>query len=129
MQHFHILAYPFSGALEDDKVASFAKAWAGNVMVWVGRRGAALRKLVVSYDEMVANIELELNKIVQFLDFPVKEEKIRCVVEHTMDAHKRNRNGTVNPYTEEQTHIIQGVILSLKHIWEEHGIRYQDWKW
>ena len=129
MRYFHILAHPFSGTLEDAQVTSSAKAWAGNVMVWVGRRGAALRKLVVSYDEMVANIEPELNKIVHFLDLPVKEEKIRCVVGHTMDAHKRSRNGTVNPYTEEQTRIIQGVILSLKHIWEEHGIRYQDWKW
>lgn len=118
-----------SGTLKDEMVKNFVGAWAGNVVSWVTKRGATLPTLVVSYDQMVANIEPELHKIVRFLSYPVKEEKIECVVSHTMDAHRRNRNGTVNPYTEEQSRIIQRVILSLKHIWEKHDIHYQGWRW
>ena len=110
-------------------VNSFTKSWLSNVQAWVTRRGSLYPTLVISYDQMVANIEPELRKIAGFLKYPVKEDRIQCVVSHTMDAHRRNRNRTVNPYTKDQQQIIQRAILSLQGVWEEHGINYQNWRW
>lgn len=120
--------YP-TGALQDSMVTSFAKNWVSNVQAWVVRRGSSHPTLVVSYDQMVDDIEPELRKIARFLNFPLKEDRIQCVVGHTMDAHRRNRKRTDNPYTEKQQQIIQYAILSLKDVWEKHSIRYQDWQW
>ena len=128
IQCIYFLPSP-SGTLEDNMVKAFTKTWSSNVLSWVVQRGSKFPTLVVSYDEMVANTELELRKIAEFLNFPVKEDRIQCVVSHTMDAHRRNRNRTVNPYTERQQRIIQHAILSLRSIWEKHDIRYQDWQW
>lgn len=110
-------------------VTSFTKTWVSNVQGWVVRRGFSYPTLVVSYDQMVDDIEPELRKIAGFLNFPLKEDRIQCVVGHTMDAHRRNRKRTDNPYTEKQQVIIQRAILSLRDVWEKHSIRYQDWQW
>ena len=87
---------------------------------------------VLQYDKLVNDFEKELMKLVQFLNFPISEEAIQCVIAANakMKLFQRQKSRSENsPYTSEQEKAIKTKIDALKDVWEAHSVSYHEWTW
>ena len=87
---------------------------------------------VLQYDKLVNDFEEELLKLVQFLNFPISEDAIQCVIAANgkMKLFRRPKNQSEHsPYTLEQEKAIKKKIDALKDVWEAHGVSYHEWTW
>ena len=78
------------------------------------------------------DFEKELMKLVQFLNFPISEEAIQCVIAANakMKLFRRQKSRSENsPYTSEQENVIKTRIDALKDVWEAHSVSYHEWTW
>ena len=93
---------------------------------------STLPSLVISYDNLISDFEQEIRKLVSFIDFPVSEEAIKCVVENKekLTSFKRRQDsGGANPYSQQQVSSIRDVVWQYKALWKKHDIKYKEWTW
>ncbi|XP_054749194.2 sialate:O-sulfotransferase 1-like [Lytechinus pictus] len=61
----------------------------------------SLRTMVVFYENLQANLEMELAHIHRFLRVPIDIERLKCVKGHSEGKFHRGSDQEFNPYTEE----------------------------
>ena len=112
--------------------SSFAKllhSWE-QTHVWLRRKDLTIH--VLQYDKLVSEFEEEVRKLVSFLNFPISEESIDCVVRANanMTLFRRNRKQVEkSPFSEEQEEAIYKTIYSLEDVWNMYKVDYKKWKW
>jgi hypothetical protein len=78
------------------------------------------------------NFEQEIRGLLSFINFPVSEETINCVVKNgeKMATFKRQRYAMQgSPYSTQQKSMIDAVIQHYVSLWRKHKVNYKLWKW
>jgi hypothetical protein len=125
-------AHDISFAADSLANSSFAKllhSWE-QTHVWLRRKDLTIH--VLQYDKLVSEFEEEVRKLVSFLNFPISEESIDCVVRANanMTLFRRNRKQVEkSPFSEEQEEAIYKTIYSLEDVWNMYKVDYKKWKW
>ena len=67
--------------------------------------------------------------MLDFLQFPIDDEKFKCVVSSDYRGYRRPIVKYPNPFTEEQQRQIQGWIDEHKEELAKFNINYTAWVW
>ena len=118
------------GELTDEVFRSNLMHWQMFLKRWL--LNSALPALILSYDNLISDFEREIRKLVSFIDFPVSEEVIKCVVGNreklTSFKRRQNKKGA-NPYSQQQASSIRDVVRQYTALWKKHNINYKEWTW
>ena len=126
--HFFILFY-FTDHVSD---ADFAHSLAVWYATYSKLRRRDIPVHVLQYEKLVNDFEDELLKLVRFLNFPISEDAIQCVIAANakMKLFQRQKSRSeYSPYTSEQEKAIKRKIDALNDVWEAHGVSYHEWTW
>lgn len=114
----------------DDQVRKLLNGWQVVLDKWLLK--SAIPSHVVSYDSLLVNFEQEIRGLLSFINFPVSEETINCVVKNgeKMATFKRQRYAMQgSPYSTQQKSMIDAVIQHYVSLWRKHKVNYKLWKW
>ena len=67
--------------------------------------------------------------VLDFLQFPIDEERMKCVAQNNHVQYHRPVVNMTNPYTEEQQRKIEGWISKHKEQLAKLNISYTEWSW
>ena len=81
--------------------------------------------LVVQYEDMVNNLEVELKRMLQFLDIEYSEEDVACVLANPYGRFKRSKHIDFDPYTSQQSKLIKKYVSALAPTLGKYGIVYE----
>lgn len=79
---------------------------------------------MVQYEALIDHTELELTRILHFLNFSSASSSIKCAVKNGDGMFKRTKHLTFNPYSAENREALNRYIKQAAPILAEHGIVY-----
>ena len=103
--------------------------WKEFVEFWLGGDDLAIPKLSVSYEDLVGNRTVTLEKVLRFLHFKYSSTKLSCAAHIDSSALKRRgpQGSRFYPYTMEQVAAVKSVVLAVSGHLEKYGIGYVQW--
>lgn len=96
--------------------------WAFLLHTWLAKKRMPV--LVIQYEALVEHTERELSKIIEFLNFPVNSNDIKCAVENGNGVFKRTKHLDFNPYSTENYEAMNRYISQAAPILAQYGIKY-----
>ena len=80
--------------------------------------------LVVKYENLLENLELELKRVLDFLNQTYTEDGIRCVLQHNSGQFKRNSHLTIDPFGNDLTQLIKSYLEQASPVLSNYSINY-----
>jgi len=83
--------------------------------------------LVVQYEQLKSDLNGELRRMLEFLDYKYSEEDIDCVLNKQLETFHRHSNRSFNPFTPSQEDLIQDSIKKMSKLFIKHHVNYAQW--
>jgi len=79
---------------------------------------------VVKYENLKANLMVELRRIFDFLEYNITEDDLQCTVHSASEQFHRKHSTNINPYTPEQKKIVGNIIQIANEVLSQYNITY-----
>ena len=96
--------------------------WAFLLHTWLAQ--GELPVLVVQYEALIDHTELELTRILKFLNFSSSNSSIKCAVKNGDGMFKRTKHLNFNPYSTENREALNRYIKQAAPLLAQRGIVY-----
>ena len=84
---------------------------------------------IIEYENLINNVEVELKKMVVFLNQTIQPDIMKCLLNQINDNYQRKMHRPENPFSSEQTSKIEKWIADNEHSLKKLGVHYEKWKW
>ena len=81
---------------------------------------------MVQYEKLKTDLDVELRRMLDFLEHPYTEDDIQCTVHSSMDGFHRKHTKQLDPYTPSQTQFVLDKIHLVDNILRENNISYHN---
>jgi len=85
-------------------------------------------KLVIKYEDMLTDLEIQLKKMLHFLQVPYSEQQIKCVLNNPLNQFRRRKTSVsnFNHYSPELRKLVIDGLKSIEPILNKHNVSYRD---
>lgn len=100
-----------------------AVEWQETVLAWIVNNGGH-PVIVVKYEDMKTNTSMELQRMLDFLQFPYSETQLQSLVSKGYNTFKRNHSldGDFERFTPAQRLFVNSLVRTTNTKLEEHGL-------
>jgi len=109
----------WNDALKKDSIS-----WRKHVTKWLGH--TKLPTLVVQYENLLTRLDVELRRMLDFLEHPYTEDDIRCTLHSSMNSFHRKHSKQLDPYTPSQLKFILNEIDQVDVLLKKHNISFHN---
>ena len=82
--------------------------------------------IVVRYEDLVKDTRLQLQRMLEFLQYPYTKERLDCVVNHQVETFHRKHDREFDPFTARQRQSLLNVMKAIEPLLNKHGTSYSD---
>ena len=82
--------------------------------------------IVVRYEDLVKDTKTQLERMLDFLDYPYTEERLDCVISHQIETFHRKHDHEFDPFTTRQHLRLLGIMKSVEPLLNKYGTSYSD---
>ena len=90
---------------------------------WLSK-ASSIKTLVVQYENIQTNFTHELKRMLEFLDMPVTEERLKCVEQNKEGLFKRKVHLNFDPFSPENKQAVNRIIDQAAPLLAKHNIHY-----
>lgn len=114
-----IAVFSFKGNSKWDGLVDYKGiVWSFLLHTWLSQNDTPVH--VVQYEKLISHTEIELEKILDFVNMPTSKEKMECVMKNSQGRFKRSSHLNFSPYSKENRealnrHMSQALALLAKH--------------
>jgi hypothetical protein len=80
--------------------------------------------LVLKYENLQNNLELELKRVLNFLNATWTEEDVNCVLQHRNGHFQRSKHLDLNPFTPELIQLIRSYLNQTSSLLSNYSLNY-----
>lgn len=82
--------------------------------------------IVVRYEDLVKDTRTQLQRMLDFLQYPYTEKRLDCVVNHPVETFHRTHYHEFDPFTTRQRLRLLGIMKTIEPLLNKHGTSYSD---
>ena len=82
--------------------------------------------IVVRYEDLVTDTRTQLQRMLEFLQYPYTKERLDCVINHQVETFHRKHNHEFDPFTTRQRQKLHDVMKAIEPLLNKHGTSYSD---
>ena len=82
--------------------------------------------IVVRYEDLAKDTKTQLQRMLEFLNYPYTEEILDCVVTHQIETFHRKHDHEFDPFTTKQRLSLLGIMKAVEPLLNKYGASYSD---
>lgn len=82
----------------------------------------------MQYEEIKKDVGKQLHRMLDFLEHPYTNDDVQCVANKQMEAFRRHKDKTFDPFTAKQRKLVQTSILKVVKLLAKYNVNYTDWQ-
>ena len=88
-------------------------------------KGSRIPTIVVRYENLVMDTRTQLQRMLEFLQYPYTKERLDCVINHQVETFHRNHH-SFDPFTDEQKQKFVKIIKQVESLLSLYNTSYRD---
>jgi len=96
--------------------------WLNHVKDWLGMNNQPI--LVIQYEKLKKNLDIELKRMLDFIEHPYTEDDIQCTLQSGMSSFHRNHTEQFDHYTPSQRQFILQKMQTINKILHKYDVDY-----
>ena len=106
-------------------ISDYSKRYVKMINSWLSSKGTKIPTIVVRYEDLVTDTRTQLQRMLEFLQYPCTKEQLDCVINHQVETFHRKQH-SFDPFTDEQKQKFIKIMKQVEPLLTLYNTSYRD---
>ena len=89
-------------------------------------KDATVPLIVIRYEDLVKDTKTQIQRMLDFLEYPYTKQRLDCVVSHQIETFHRKHDHEFDPFATRQRLNLLGIMKAVEPLLNKYGASYSD---